>query len=434
MCGRWWCARGRGWRVARPEISVVMPFSGDAASARRALATLRSLRLAPGDELILADNSGTAPRTDAVRVVDAAAERSPAHARNAGAAAARGEWILFLDADCHPPVDLLEAYFAAEVDEDVGALAGEVVGSSDGGTLASRYGAARNFLGHRTHLAHRYLPRAVAANLMVRRAAFEALGGFYEGVRAAEDTDFSWRLQQAGWRLEPRPQARVEHVYRASLRELRRQWRGYAAGRAWLARRYDGFIPEPAMRRVLARGWPRAREPRSVAVPAAGPGRYRAIDALLAVEELAGLALSNKPARPEARPSAQVVLVAGRFPAPDDPRADYARRLSRARVEAAARPKIVDHSVTRLLPVDYREDEGVAARWRATVVLAGRHPLRVLRDVVAHGAGGPSLASLAPAALRLAAEPDAVVRALGGEEARAVAERLAALAGRKLDH
>ena len=86
-----------------------------------------------------------------------------------------------------------------------------------------------------------------------------------------------------------------------------------------------------------------------------------------------------------------------------------------------------------MLPVDYREDEGVAARWRATVVLAGRHPLRVLRDVVAHGAGGPSLASLAPAALRLAAEPDAVVRALGGEEARAVAERLAALAGRKLD-
>ena len=92
---------------------------------------------------------------------------------------------------------------------------------------------------------------------MVRRAAFEQVGGFYEGVRAAEDTDFSWRLQEAGWRLELRPQARVEHPYRATIGELRRQWRGYAAGRAWLARRYQGFEPEPAVRRGARRGWQR---------------------------------------------------------------------------------------------------------------------------------------------------------------------------------
>ena len=91
------------------------------------------------------------------------------------------------------------------------------------------------------------MPRAVAANLLVRRAAFEAVGGFYEGVRAAEDTDFSWRLQRAGWRLEGRREATVEHRYRTTVRALRRQWRGYAAGRAWLGRRYDGFAPEPAL-------------------------------------------------------------------------------------------------------------------------------------------------------------------------------------------
>src|SRR5262249_56030641 len=107
--------------------------------------------------------------------------------------------------------------------------------------------AAKSFLDQDAHLAHPFMPRAVAANLLVRREAFEAVGGFYEGVRAAEDTDFSWRLQRAGWRLEGRPAASVEHRYRTTVRALRRQWRGYAAGRAWLGRRYDGFSPEPAL-------------------------------------------------------------------------------------------------------------------------------------------------------------------------------------------
>ena len=59
-------------------------------------------------------------------MIAAAGERSPAHARNAGAAHARNDWILFLDADCLAPPDLLDAYFAPPVADDVGALAGEV--------------------------------------------------------------------------------------------------------------------------------------------------------------------------------------------------------------------------------------------------------------------------------------------------------------------
>ena len=184
--------------MSRPEISVVMPFAGDEGSARAAIDALLVLDLARGDELILADNSGVAVARGGVAVIPAPGEQSPAHARNVGASRAHGEWILFLDADCRAPRGLLDAYFAAPVADDVGALAGEVVPLFEGDTLASRYGSARNFLSQEAHLNHPYRPRAVAANLLVRRAAFEQVGGFYEGVRAAEDTDFSWRLQQAG--------------------------------------------------------------------------------------------------------------------------------------------------------------------------------------------------------------------------------------------
>ena len=432
--------------MTRPAVSVVMPFAGTRAEADTALAALRALATGPEDELILADNAGVAVTDERVTVVPATGEQSPSHARNAGAAHASRPWILFLDADCTAPADLLDRFFAVPVDDAVGALAGAVIAAGPGSRppgVAERYGAAKSFLDQDAHLAHPFMPRAVAANLLVRREAFEAVGGFYEGVRAAEDTDFSWRLQRAGWRLEGRREATVRHRYRTTVRALRRQWRGYAAGRAWLGRRYDGFAPEPA----LARAARRVLRPRSggPALPA-GPGhalvpaapgrldrgRFLALDAMLGVEELAGFALSNRPRR-EARAPARVVLVADRFPARDDPLADFALTLAGARVEAASRPEALGRRAAQGLSIDYREDDGAGARVLALARLLVRHPLRCARDLIARRSGAPTLAALAPAVVRLVRDGDARVHPLGGEDARAVAARLARLAGRRLE-
>jgi hypothetical protein len=429
----------------RPNVTVVMPFAGDAARARAAVDALRALRLEPGDELILADNSGTVPAMSGLTVVRASGEHSPAHARNAGAEHATGQWILFLDADCRAPRGLIDAYFALPTDARVGALVGEVVPAAEEGALASRYGAARGFLSQHQHLAHSYRARAAAANLLVRREAFEEVGGFYEGLRAAEDTDFSWRLQQAGWLLELRPEAAVEHRYRASVRDLRHQWRGYAAGRAWLARRYDGFAPQPAATRAARRIRGRARRlgrggdeviARSAPQTTAGPlerSRYLTLDALLAGEELAGFLLSNRPRGDRDAGPSRVVLIAERFPAVGDPLIDFARTLDGARVEAIARPEAVALDAVRALRIDYREDDGALLRAFAVLRLFVRHPLRCLLDLRRREPGEPGLDALAPAVLRLEREPDARVHALGAGNAQAIARRVAALAGRPVD-
>jgi hypothetical protein len=288
-------------------VSVVVPFAGDIAEALMAMALLRSLRTAPGDELILVDNCGVVPDAEDLTVIRAFDEQSPAHARNAGAARATGQWILFLDADTQAPADLLDAYFAEPIGERVGAAAGEIVGAGAGDSLAARYGASRNFLSQSAHLAHPFRPRAAAANLLVRRETFQAVHGFQEGVRAGEDTDFCWRLQDAGWILELRPRAMVEHRYRQTVGELRRQWRAYAAGRAWLASRYPGFHPEPAVRRVMRRPLRALPAPRSgTALQAPAPPRserlqFLALDALLAVEELIGLRTANNQSEESSR-------------------------------------------------------------------------------------------------------------------------------------
>lgn len=306
--------------MTRPPVSVVVPFAGDEQAARQAVALLRSLSTEPGDELILADNCGTlagaagvsasaggVAETDRVTVVPAAGERSPAHARNTGAARANGDWILFLDADVEAPADLIPKFFAEPIGERVGAVTGDIRGIDRSGTLAARYGAARNFLGQRSHMRNQFRPRAASANLLVRRAAFEQAGGYVEGIRAAEDTDFTWRLQDLGWTLEFRPEAVVGHEYRASLGELRRQWRGYAAGAAWLARRYPGFKPDPGLNRATRlllkkfgigpglafRADGRTPE-RQAQLSRWERAQFFVIDGILALEEQIGLRMSNE--------------------------------------------------------------------------------------------------------------------------------------------
>src|SRR5712691_3218443 len=105
----------------RPQVSVVVPFAGPAADGRRLLEALGVLSRRPGDEVIVVDNSPAgvlAPLAGAgIAIIAAPARRSSYHARNVGARAAGGEWLLFLDADCRPAPTLLDDYFAAGADD-----------------------------------------------------------------------------------------------------------------------------------------------------------------------------------------------------------------------------------------------------------------------------------------------------------------------------
>lgn len=465
--------------ISRPAVAVVMPFAGSGDQARSALGALGALTASSGDERWLADNSdavtdlGGAPAGStgdgAVRIVAAGGERSPAHARNAGAAAVGDgpEWILFVDADVVGPPDLIDRYFAgAPIGASVGAVAGGIVARppGPGAGLAARYGAHKNFLDPGAHLSHPFMPRAAAANLLVRRAAFAQLGGFVEGLRAAEDTDFCWRLQLAGWSLAACPDAAVEHAYRGSLAALRRQWRSYAAGRAWLARRYGGFEPQPAVVRAARRattqrsrrsherlagkpGQPEHREGEECQLEAdkshdhgprggtrARPKRFydrvafATLDAILGIDELIGFAQSNRPPGAGLAADAGIVLIADRYPAvgnrghdavaalarPADAADEWvstvrgaanigAREPATVRVEAAARP-VRPGSVPPGVTVVYREDDGADDRRRALTTLSRRWPGRCLLDYTRRQRGIP-LGALAPAAIRLLQSP-----------------------------
>jgi GT2 family glycosyltransferase len=119
---------------------------------------------------------------------------------------------------------------------------------------------------------------AIGGNVLVRRAAFEGVGGFVEGIRSGGDVDLSRRLIAAGWTIDERPAALVEHRHRARLVPFLATIARYAAGSRWLDARYPGHSPRWPLTRQLALS---ARD--AVVLTVRGEreeGAFRALDGL----------------------------------------------------------------------------------------------------------------------------------------------------------
>ena len=284
--------------MSRTGVSVVVPFRGDRAAAARTRDALARLTLAGGDQLIVADNSDDAVSAEVLgelaRVVPATGERSSYHARNRGAAVAEADWILFVDADCEPTPDLLARYFAEPVPADCGLVAGGIVGVAERSSLLARYTDDRLFYDGERGLGADGSDEGGAAptgNLLVRRAAFESIGGFAEGIRSAGDFDLCWRAQAVGWRLLRRPDARVAHHHRDDLASFLAMIARYGAGASWINCRYPGASP----RWELLPGLTGSARDIAVNLLRGCPTEalYRAIDALGLVAYTIGYARSN---------------------------------------------------------------------------------------------------------------------------------------------
>lgn len=287
----------------RPPVSVVVPFLGGRADAERLLAALGRLERQPGDELIVADNTAEGVvaevAAEPVQVVRATAERSSYHARNAGARQAQAEWLLFTDADCVPVPGLLGAYFAEPIADRCGALSGEIVAESTQRAFLARYARSRNFLNQAQGLLGPDGGAAPTGNVLVRRAAFRAVGGFAEGIRSGGDIDLCRRLERTGWAVEHRPAAVVEHRHRESLVDFLGMIARYGAGARWLNERYSGSSPRWPLVRGLA--GTAADVGKLAARRRFEPALFRAVDGLGLIAHNVGYLASNRVRRPPPR-------------------------------------------------------------------------------------------------------------------------------------
>ena len=204
-------------------------------------------------ELIIADNSSTDRTRDVVasfdeqfprlRVVDASERRGPAHARNAGAAAAEGDLLLFCDADDVVSRSWIRAMAQASLSDDLLGGVGALTRMPDTAVLPCAPPHPTQFP---------FLPWVKAANLGVRRELFEAAGRFDETRLTGEDVDLCWRIQLQGVPLRFVADAHISYRERDSLRDAVARTYGFGSAAHELYLVYkDRGAPHPGLRWAL---------------------------------------------------------------------------------------------------------------------------------------------------------------------------------------
>ncbi len=200
----------------RDRISIIIPTRNEAQHIRTFLAAIPA-----SVELVIVDASddATPEMIAALRPDNTQIIRSDVHiaaARQLGAAAATGDWLLFSDADvCFEPgyFDRIARYLdSAACYGPKRAMAHHQVYS----TFFNRGQQVLHAIG---------IPAASGSNMAIRREILEAAGGFRDDLSVNEDTELCMRLAALGYQITYAPDLAVlsiddRRLDRGSIRKM----------------------------------------------------------------------------------------------------------------------------------------------------------------------------------------------------------------------
>jgi GT2 family glycosyltransferase len=217
--------------VSRLPVTVIVPTYGNWWLTERCLRALERHGL-PGQQVVVVDDVSpdeTRSRlalTAGIDVAFAAENRGFAGSCNTGAALARSEILLFLNADTEVQPGAVAALIDALADPSIGIVGAKLLypegGIQHAGLIVDRDGLLRHAHWFRpddlvdADVARDY-PVVTGAALAIRAADFQTAGGFDTAYRNGyEDADLCMRVWAAGKRVRYEPRARIVHVESAS--------------------------------------------------------------------------------------------------------------------------------------------------------------------------------------------------------------------------
>lgn len=203
------------------KISIIVPAFNEEKLIERSLQSIQSaattfLQLGWEHEIIVCDNNSSDRTGKLARAQGARVFFEPVNqisrARNAGAAAANGQWLVFVDADSFPSAELF-AEMAAQIQSD------RCIG---GGATVELDQPARWAFG--SIWVWNYLSRwqrwMAGSFIFCEALAFRKLGGFSRELFVAEEIEFSKRLNELAKSWGQRVIILHRHPLRTSARKI----------------------------------------------------------------------------------------------------------------------------------------------------------------------------------------------------------------------
>ena len=281
-------------RTARTEgrVSIIIPTRAAGGHIRACLETLRSRTAYRDIETICVENIPPAQtswkrwlRAEADRVIAGEAVFNWSRCNNRGAAAARGDYLLFLNDDIEAiDPDWLDSMAEYARDPEVGVVGARLLypdrSVQHGGMFLTPHGLGRHAFRFAKEddpgyfglaLRAREVSAVTGACMLMRREHFDALGGFDEAHQVINnDLDFCLRTAEAGKRVIYTPHATLIHHELASrggmeeaydLSAFERRWRKrFALGDPFhnpnLSKQHDDFRPNDEPTQLLHGGPP----------------------------------------------------------------------------------------------------------------------------------------------------------------------------------
>ena len=245
---------------APPDLSVIIPTHNRAGSVRRTLDALaRQDHPADRFEVIVVANACTDDTADVVRRFQApfalrfAEVPAPgvSLARNSGAAAARGRWLVFVDDDIEPLPTALAAHAAAHAAREdlvaVGPLLAPPLADAPGLLVERRRAADATFAALLASRAGALdWTCTIGGNMSLPATLFRRAGGFETALVAygGEDYEFGCRAQRAGARFALLDAAGAYHHVdaRSSLGEYLRRSRSVGRNEVLIVERHPQVL------------------------------------------------------------------------------------------------------------------------------------------------------------------------------------------------
>lgn len=240
----------------RPTFSVIVPTFQRADALAHCLDALGAQTIERNrfEVIVVDDGSAEPPRAIVARAASALDVRlieqpnaGPATARNAGARAASGDYVVFTDDDCRPDPGWLRAIDSMAACHPGCAIGGRVVNAFGDGLYSTASQLLIEFLYEYFNVEETSGQFFITSNLALPTDSFRRIGGFDVSfpLAAAEDRDLCDRWREAGLAMVYCADAVVHHAHALRLRSFCRQHFNYGCGAYHLhrARERRGVVP-----------------------------------------------------------------------------------------------------------------------------------------------------------------------------------------------